>query len=144
MCIRDSGKATLQGPSSHTAPFHADFPQDLTPGKNVIAIGSLAVRNFRGTGGRNAIAAHGVIDLQGGTRVEFNTDNNWKATVLAAPAGRGRGAAAPDTTAQWYGADFDDSSWPAATVLGPYSATAVARSADPTIGPCLLYTSRCV
>ncbi|MGA2231391.1 MAG: family 78 glycoside hydrolase catalytic domain [Tepidisphaeraceae bacterium] len=130
-----NGKATLQGPSSHTAPFHADFPQDLTPGKNVIAIGSLAVRNFRGTGGRNAIAAHGVIDLQGGTRVEFNTDNTWKAAVVAALSGRGRGAAAPDTTVQWYAPEFDDSSWAAATVLGPYSATAVARSADPTIGP---------
>jgi hypothetical protein len=59
-----NGKATLQGPSSHTAPFHADFRQDLTPGKNVIAIGSLAVRNFPATGGRNAIAAHGVIELR--------------------------------------------------------------------------------
>jgi alpha-L-rhamnosidase len=130
-----NGKPTLQGPSNHTAPFHADFPQDLTPGKNVIAIGALAVRNFRGQGGRNAIAAHGVIDLEGGQRVEFNTDGAWKAAVTAAAAGRGRGAAAPDAGAQWYAADFDDSTWAAATVLGPYSTSSLVKSADPTIGP---------
>jgi alpha-L-rhamnosidase len=118
-----NGKAILQGPSSHTAPFHADFGQDLQPGKNTIAIGSLAVRLYRGQGpGRNAIAAHGVIDLDGGGHVEFNTDSSWKSSIT--PQG-----------AQWTAASFDDSSWAAAKVLGPYSTKAVAPSADPTIGP---------
>jgi len=78
------------------------------------------VRNSRG-GGRNALAAHGVIELEGGRRIEFNTDGTWKAAV--APAGN------------WFAQDFDDSQWAAATVLGAYKTLTPVPSADSTIGP---------
>jgi alpha-L-rhamnosidase len=133
-----NGKPTLQGPSSHTAPFHADFGQQLTPGQNLIALGSMAGRGNRGPGARNAIAAHGVIDLENGQRVEFNTDGSWKAAIVSALVAHGRGDPIPDAPpadARWFAADFDDATWAAATVLGPYNAAALSRSADPTIGP---------
>jgi alpha-L-rhamnosidase len=134
-----NGKATLQGPSSHTAPFHADFGQQLTPGRNLIALGSMSVRGSVGPGGRNAIAAHGVIDLESGQRVEFNTDGSWKAAIVNALVTRGRGPfaapEAPPGDARWFAPDYDDSTWAAATVLGPYSAAALVPSANPTIGP---------
>lgn len=130
-----NGKATLQGPSSHTAPFHADFGQQLTGGKNLIAIGALAVRNARGQGGKNAIAAHGTITLDGGKQIEFDTDASWKATIPATEArGRGPAAAPADPATLWYSSTFDDASLAAAQVIGPYSAAKVVASADSTIG----------
>ncbi|HVT81564.1 MAG TPA: family 78 glycoside hydrolase catalytic domain [Phycisphaerae bacterium] len=115
-----NGTATRQGPSSHTAPFHADFGTQLTPGKNTIALGAIAVRNARG-GGRNALAAHGTIDLDNGSRVEFNTDGSWKMAI--GPAGN------------WYAKDFDDSPWSADKAVGPYDASKPVPSADSTVGP---------
>jgi alpha-L-rhamnosidase len=121
-----NGKATHQGASSHTAPFHADFGQQLVAGRNVIALFSLAVRMPGGRApvgaGPNAIAAHGEIVPDRGPAIEFDTDGKWKAAV--APAGNA-----------WYAPDYDDSTWAVATVIGPYSATPPIRSADGTIGP---------
>jgi alpha-L-rhamnosidase len=119
-----NGQPTRQGASSRTAPLHAEVRTQLTPGKNIIAIGSAAVRNAirrdRGETGRNAIAARGVIELENGRRMEFQTDDSWKAAV------------AP--TNDWFAATFDDSAWPAATSLGPYAA-ATSKYTDNTIGP---------
>jgi alpha-L-rhamnosidase len=129
---------TRQGSSAHTAPFHADFGQQLVPGRNVIAIGALGVRLFRGGVRPNAIAAHGVIDLENGQRIEFNTDNSWKAAVVNFPVPGGRGGPPtpmPPEQVRWFARDFDDSSWSAATVLGPYAAADLVRTADPMIGP---------
>jgi alpha-L-rhamnosidase len=141
IAIYANGKPTRQGSTSHTAPFHADFGQNLTPGHNLLAIGSGAVRNYRGTDGRNAIAAHVVIDLENGQHIEFNTDGSWKAGIPPSPAGRGGfggpavAPAAPVAGANWYTPDFDDSAWAAATVIGPYADSKVIASADSTIGP---------
>ena len=119
-----NGQPTRQGASSRTAPLHAEVRTQLTPGKNIIAIGSAAVRDAirrdRGETGRNAIAARGVIELGNGRRMEFQTDDSWKAAV------------AP--TNDWFAATFDDSAWPAATSLGPYAA-ATSKYSDNTIGP---------
>ena len=116
-----NGRPTLQGSSSHTAPFHASFANQLLPGKNVIGIGSAAVRNFRGSGGRNAIAARIVIELEQGGHLEFSTDASWKAAV--APSGN------------WAAADLDDAPWPDATVLGPYRTEDLAENASGALGP---------
>ena len=106
-----NGHATKQGPTSLTAPLHAEAWNQFTPGKNIIAIGSAPVRNAirrdRGQTGRNAIAASGVIELKDGRRIEFNTDASWKASVA--------------TGTNWIAPDFDDSGWTNATVLAPYS-----------------------
>jgi len=83
-----NGHSTLQGPTSHAAPFHANFGQHLVPGKNIIALGAAAV-HLPTPGGRNAIAAHGVVELENGTRIEFNTDGAWKANAFPAPPARG-------------------------------------------------------
>jgi alpha-L-rhamnosidase len=119
-----NGHATRQGPTSLTAPLHAEVWDQLKPGKNIIAIGSAAVRNAirrdRGATGRNAIAASGVIELQDGKRIEFNTDSSWKAAM--------------NSDDNWFAADFDDSSWMAATVIAPYSAQP-SRYWGNTIGP---------
>jgi len=115
-----NGTPTRQGPTSHTAPFHAEFGPQLVAGKNAIAIGAAAVRLSRG-GGRNALAAHGVVELDGGRRIAFATDGTWKAAV--APTG------------DWSAAAFDDSAWPAATVLGSYDAKALKENASGTVGP---------
>jgi len=119
-----NGQPTRQGTSSRTAPLHAEVRTQLAPGKNIIAIGSAAVRDAirrdRGETGRNAIAARGVIELENGRRIEFNTDDSWKAVV------------APGN--DWFAATFDDSAWPVATSLGPY-ATAPSKYSDNTIGP---------
>jgi alpha-L-rhamnosidase len=115
--------ATHHGSSSRTAPLQADIGKELTQGKNIIAIASAAVRNAGRDGGatnRNAIAAHGWIELNDGRRFEFNTDNTWKAAV--APAGN------------WFATNFNDAEWPSATVLGTYS-IARSRYVDNTIGP---------
>ena len=118
-----NGQATRQGSSSHTAPFHADIRAQLSSGRNVIAIASAAVRNAvrrdSGSAGRNAIAAHGVIELENGQRIEFNTDGSWKSAV------------APGDN--WFAAAFDDSAWPAATVLGAYAA-GPSKYSDDTMG----------
>ena len=116
-----NGHPTRQGSTSHTAPFHADFGPHLVPGKNIIAVGSGAARGARGGGGRNAIAAHGVIELEGGQHITFDTDASWKA------------AAAPG--AEWYAAAFDDSTWAKATVLGQYHTKDISENAGGSIGP---------
>jgi alpha-L-rhamnosidase len=119
-----NGQPTRQGSSSRTAPVHADVRSRLAPGKNVIAIGSAAVRNAirrdSGATGRNAIAAHGFAELENGRRIEFDTDGSWRAAV--APSG------------DWFMTAFDDSAWTAATVLGSYVAQP-SKYADNTIGP---------
>jgi alpha-L-rhamnosidase len=116
-----NGKATHQGPSSHTAPFHADFGQQLQPGENVIGLFSLAVRARPDASAKNNIAAHAVIELQNGQNIDLITDGKWKM------------AAAPPTT--WFDPNFDDSGWKPATVDGPYSQIPPIHSADGTIGP---------
>ncbi|HTV61900.1 MAG TPA: family 78 glycoside hydrolase catalytic domain, partial [Verrucomicrobiae bacterium] len=119
-----NGHPTHEGFTSLTAPLHAEVWNKLTPGTNIIAIGSAAVRNAvrhdRGEAGRNAIAASGVIELKDGRRIEFDTDGSWKASV--APNG------------DWFAADFDDSGWPAATELAPYAAQP-SKYSNTTIGP---------
>jgi alpha-L-rhamnosidase len=116
-----NGKATHQGPSSHTAPFHADFGQQLRPGRNVIGIFSLPVRIRPDPDAKNNIAAHAIIELQNGQYIDINTSGKWKATM------------APES--DWFLPNYDDSRWKAATVEGPYSDTPPIRSADGTIGP---------
>ena len=119
-----NGHPNRHGFTSLTAPLHVDIWDQLSPGTNIIAIGSAAVRNGirhdRGTPGRNAIAASGFIELQDGRRIEFNTDGSWKAAV------------APD--GDWFASSFDDSNWPAATVLEPYAAQP-SKYVNTTIGP---------
>jgi alpha-L-rhamnosidase len=116
-----NGLATHQGASSHTAPFHASFGQQLQPGRNVIGLFSLAVRVRPDPNEKNNIAAHAVIELQNGRRIDVNTNEQWKAT--AAPGDN------------WFAPNYDDSAWKAAIVEGPYSAAPPIRSADGTIGP---------
>ncbi len=124
LAIYINGHPTRQGASSRTAPLHAEILTQLAPGKNMITIGSAAVRDAirrdRGETGRNAIAAHGVIELENGRRIEFNTDGSWQAAV------------APDNG--WATTNFDDSTWPAATVLAPYP-MAPSKYCDTTLGP---------
>lgn len=119
-----NGHAHEHGKTSRTAPVHADVREELVPGRNVIAIGSEAVRNAirhdRGQPGRNAIAAHGFIEFENGQQIQFNTDSKWKAAV--------------NPPHNWSGPDFDDSKWPDATVLGSYS-SAPSKYCDNTIGP---------
>jgi alpha-L-rhamnosidase len=119
-----NGKPTRQGSSSRTAPLYADVSGQLVPGRNVIAIGSAAVRTAvrrdRNESGRNAICAHGWIELRYGKRVEIDTGRAWKAAI------------APD--GDWFVRDFNDSAWPAATVLGPYGEQG-SRYCDNTLGP---------
>ena len=119
-----NGHSAHPGFTSLTAPLHVEVGGQLTPGKNIIAISSAAVRGAirrdRGEAGRNAIAARGVIELADGQRIEFNTDGSWKAAVV--PGGN------------WFAPDFDDSGWAAATVVAPYS-TQLSKYYDITIGP---------
>ena len=119
-----NGHATRQGATSLTAPLQAEVRDQLTSGRNIIAIGSAvvrgAIRRDRGKAGRNAIAARGVVELADGQRIEFNTDGSWKAAV--APSGN------------WFAPDFDDSGWAAATVVAPYS-TQPSKYYDITTGP---------
>ncbi len=119
-----NGQPNRQGASSRTAPLHAEVRAQLAPGTNVIAIASAAVRNAvrrdRGEAGRNAIAAHVVIELENGRRIQFNTDASWKASL------------APGDN--WFAPGFDDSTWPSATVLAPYLSQP-SRYCDNTIGP---------
>jgi alpha-L-rhamnosidase len=130
-----NGKPTLQGSTSHTAPFYADFGQQLVPGKNIIAVGSGAVRGARG-GGRNALAAHVVVELENGQKIEIHTDDSWKAGIpVTAARGFGAGPAAAQPAGAWYSPDFDDSTWQAATVIGPYAEVPTIPSADNTVGP---------
>jgi alpha-L-rhamnosidase len=119
-----NGHPTQEGFTSLTAPLHAEVWNELTPGTNIIAIGSAAVRrnirHDRGQPGRDAIAARVLIELQNGRRLEFNTDGSWKAAV------------APGS--DWFATNYDDSAWPAATVLAPYS-DQPSKYCDTTIGP---------
>ena len=119
-----NGHATKQGPTSLTAPLHAEAWDQFKPGKNIIAIGSAPVRNAirrdRGQSGRNAIAASGVIELKDGRRIESNTDGSWKAAIVS--------------NTNWIAPDFDDSGWAAATVIAPYSAQP-SKYWGGTIGP---------
>ena len=126
LAVYVNGHETQNGFTSLTAPLHAEVADQLKPGANVIAIGSAAVRNGirhdRGAPGRNAIAGGGVIILQDGRRIEFNTDGSWKAAV------------AVSTNSNWFAPGFDDSSWTAATVIAPY-ADQPSKYANTTIGP---------
>jgi alpha-L-rhamnosidase len=119
-----NGHPTHPGFTSLTAPLHEEIDGQLTPGNNIIAISSAAVRRAirhdRGQAGRNAIAARGVIELADGQRIEFNTDASWKAAV--APGGN------------WFEPDFDDSGWAAAMVVAAYAAQP-SKYYDITIGP---------
>jgi len=119
-----NGDPTRQGPSSRTAPLRADLRTSLKPGRNIVAIASAAVRgglrHSADAVDRNAIAAHGLIELEDGQRFAFDTDSSWKAAV--APAG------------EWFATGYDDTAWPAATMLGPYAAQP-SSYADTTIGP---------
>jgi alpha-L-rhamnosidase len=104
-----NGHPTKQGPTSLTAPLHAEAWNQFAPGKNIIAISSAPVRNAirrdRGQTGRNAIAATGVIELKDGRQIDFNTDGSWKASLASGT--------------NWIAADFVDSGWTYATVLAP-------------------------
>jgi alpha-L-rhamnosidase len=115
-----NGRPTRQGSTSHTAPFHADFGGQLVAGRNVIAVGAAAVRMSRG-GGRNALAAHGTVELADGRRLAFDTGSAWKAAASPAEG--------------WFAPAFDDSAWPAATVLGAYRAQDLPANAGGTVGP---------
>lgn len=119
-----NGHPTKQGPTSLTAPLHALVSDQLAPGKNIFAVGAAPVRNAirrdRGTTRRNAIAARVAIEFTDGHRIEFNTDGSWKS---ATPAGT-----------NWIAPDFDDSNWPTATVLAPYSAQP-SKYWGSTVGP---------
>jgi alpha-L-rhamnosidase len=124
LAVYVNGHATQNGFTSLTAPLHVEIANQLNQGSNVIAIGSAAVRNGirhdRDMPGRNAIVAGGVIVLQDGQRIEFNTDTSWKAAV------------APGDN--WFAPGFDDSSWAAANRLAPY-ADQPSRYSNTTIGP---------
>jgi alpha-L-rhamnosidase len=86
-------------PNGWKKPTRADFNRSLVPGKNTLAIAAPAV-------GNSGLIAHAVIELQNGERIEINTDASWKAMN--------------NPLEGWRSGDFDDSHWPAATVLGPY------------------------
>ena len=124
IAVYADGHLTEEGFTSLTAPLHAEVWNQLAPGKNMIAIGSAAVRtnirHDRGQPGRNAIAARVLIELQDGLRFEFKTDNSWKAAV--SPEG------------DWFGTNYDDSGWPAATVLARYS-DQPSKYCSTTVGP---------
>jgi alpha-L-rhamnosidase len=124
IAIYVNGHATQEGFTSLTAPLHAEVWNQLTPGRNILAIGSAAVRgnirHDRGQPGRNAIAARVLIELQDGRRIEFHTDGSWKAAV--------------SLNGNWFEPDFDDSAWAAATVLAPYSAQP-SKYCNTTLGP---------
>jgi alpha-L-rhamnosidase len=126
-----NGHASLQGSSSHAAPFHANFGPYLKPGRNVIALGAAPVYRAR-EGGRNALAAHGVVELEGGARIEFNTDAAWKAAVVPGP---GRAGGPAPAAPGWSDPTFDDTVWAHATVLGPYPAQPLTGDNGSTLGP---------
>jgi alpha-L-rhamnosidase len=119
-----NGRTNRQGSSSRTAPLRADVREQLSPGKNLVAIGSAAVRGAvrrdRGDVGRNAIAARIEIELQDGRHIEFNTGNSWKA--------------AASQSGEWTSTTFDDSAWSAANALARYSEQP-SKYCDNTIGP---------
>ena len=124
LTIYVNGHAHRHGSSSKTAPLQAEVCPELMPGTNVIAIGSAAVRRApAGTVaqvGQNAIAAHATIELEGGRRIEVDSDASWKAAI--APEG------------DWFALAFDDSSWAAANAISPYSGHPSSH-ADNTLGP---------
>lgn len=119
-----NGQPTKQGPTSLTAPLHAEVWNQFTPGLNQIAISSAPVRNAirrdRGQTGRNAIAAAGTIEFDDGRRIPFNTDGSWKAVNAAGT--------------NWIGADLYNSEWTNATVIAPYAAQ-LSKYWGSTIGP---------
>lgn len=119
-----NGQAIRQGSSSRTAPLRANILSEVLIGTNIIGIQSAAVRNAvrrdRGEAGRNAIAARVLIELADGRRLEFATDNTWKAAV--APSG------------DWFATNADLSSWSNALILARY-AEQPSRYCDNTVGP---------
>ncbi|HYG22447.1 MAG TPA: family 78 glycoside hydrolase catalytic domain [Verrucomicrobiae bacterium] len=131
LTIFANGNATRQGSSSRTAPLHADVGEQLRPGTNIIGIGSAAVRgavrrNLQGPG-RNAIAARGVVELEDGSQIEFNTGQ-----TLEGMGQSWRAAINPPTN--WFAPGFDDSEWAPAIVHGTYAANP-SQFVDHTIGP---------
>jgi alpha-L-rhamnosidase len=119
-----NGHPNRQGSSSLTAPLRADVRAQLTPGANVLAIGSAAARRSppgpAAQAGRDAIAAHAAIELEDGRTIAVDTDSSWKAAT--APAG------------DWFAPAFDDSAWPAAGVIAPYAGNPSPHT-DNTSGP---------
>lgn len=119
-----NGHAIREGSSSRTAPLRANILSELLVGTNIIGIQSAAVRNAvrrdRGEAGRNAIAARVLVDLADGRRLEFPTDNSWKAAI--APSG------------DWFATSAELSSWSNSLDLAPY-ADEPSRYCDSTIGP---------
>jgi len=130
-----NGVPTRQGSTSHTAPFHADFGPELTAGNNLIAIISGAVRRPAAQDNGNAIAAHGIIDLDNGQHIDFYTDGTWKAGIVPNPGATGPSATAIPAPDSWPTPTFDESTWTAATDYGKYSTSQPVPSADSTIGP---------
>ncbi len=130
-----NGHSTLQGPTSHAAPFHANFGQHLVPGKNVIAIAAAPARAARGAAATgNQLAAHLVVELTNGARIEYDTNDKWKTSTQAAPAAaRGARGGAPANPA-WTTPEFDDSAWAVATINGPYTEKPLSGSASSTLG----------
>jgi len=118
-----NSQATRQGSTSRTAPLYADVRTQLKPGRNVVAIHSAAVRTAirrdRSAAGRNAIAAHGLIELHSGDTIEFDTDHNWQA--------------ATDPAGDWFAPDYDDTKWAAASTLARYG-DQPSKYCDNTIG----------
>ncbi len=110
---------TLQGSTSHTAPFHADFGRAVGPRqKHHRARRGSAVR-LPARGGRNAIAARVAWLI-------WPTAHTWNSTptILGAPPSADshrwiwRRSIA---WTSWFAPDAADSAWAAATVLGPYA-----------------------
>jgi hypothetical protein len=86
------------------SPVHADLKPHLKPGRNVIAV---RAENFDASG-PNPAGLIGVVEVRfdQGPPVVLATGEPWKSTGKE--------------LAGWQGAEFDDSQWPAATVLGNY------------------------
>ena len=97
----------------------SDIKSLLVPGTNVIAIEGIATDT-----GANSVIAAAQLDS---TRIV--TDGTWKAlpgTPASPPAG-------------WNTASFDDSSWPAASVQGPYGISPWGNNVQTPPGPSKVY-----
>jgi alpha-L-rhamnosidase len=108
-------------PGGWRSPVRGDFGVYLTPGVNELAIEVNA-------GGRDAAIAKIDIETDGGSRFELATDGSWRAGRLDTAAWRdpaverflATGSASGAPAIAWAGADFDDSGWAPAKVLGEY------------------------